>query len=78
MFGSVKIKAVILVPLFVFIVVSSFLVLSYSIITIFGIALKIAFPIPIRLFGLFLIALSLGLFGWLFHYRKPIDIIVST
>jgi protein-S-isoprenylcysteine O-methyltransferase Ste14 len=78
MFGSIKIKAVILVPLFVFIVVSSFLVLSYSIIMIFGIALRIAFPLPIRLFGLSLIALSLGLFGWLFHYRKPIDIIVST
>jgi protein-S-isoprenylcysteine O-methyltransferase Ste14 len=78
MFGSVKIKAVILVPLFVFIVVSSFLALSYSIIMVFGIAFNFIFPVPIRLFCMSLIVLSLGLFGWLFHYRKPIDIILST
>jgi protein-S-isoprenylcysteine O-methyltransferase Ste14 len=78
MFMLLKIKAVILVPLFVSAVVATFFTLGYYITAIFRIPFSLALPFPVRLFGLLLIALGLISLSWLFTYRKPIDILVST
>jgi steroid 5-alpha reductase family enzyme len=58
--------------------VSFFFALGYLVTVIFGIPFSLALPLPARLFGLLLIALGLVFLGWLFRYRKPIDVVVST
>lgn len=45
---------------------------------ILGIPFSLAFPLPVRLLGLLLLASGFIFLGWLFRYRKPIDILVST
>lgn len=78
MLRSPKIKAGILVPLFVSAIVAAFSALGYCIMNVFGMPSSLALPFPVRFFGLFLIALGLICFSWLFTCRKPVDILVST
>jgi protein-S-isoprenylcysteine O-methyltransferase Ste14 len=78
MFMLLKIKAAILVPLLVSAVVATFFTLGYYITNIFGLPFSLALPFPVRLFGLFLIAFGLMFLSWLFAYRKPVDILIST
>lgn len=78
MFESAKVSAVIFVPLVVFVTVTFFFALGYMITVIFRLPSRFALPLSIRLFGLFLVALGFVFLAWLFRYRKPIDIVVST
>jgi len=73
-----KAKAIILVPLVVFTVVVAFFTLGYLLTIAFQIPPKLRFPLPIRLIGLLTLVLSFLFFGWLFRYRRPVDILVST
>jgi len=45
---------------------------------IFGIPFSLSLPLAVRWFGLLLIASGLIFFRWLFRYRKPIDVVLST
>lgn len=76
--SSIKAKAITLVPLIVFVVVATIFSLGYFTTSIFGIPSSFAFPLPVRLLGLLLLTLGSIFIGWLFRYRKPIDILVST
>lgn len=78
MSGSIRFRAIILVPLVVFALVSCFFASGYLVTVILGLPFSFAFPLPVRLFGLVPTALGLGFLGWLFAFRKPIDIVVST
>lgn len=78
MFGSIKAKAFFLVPLVVLMEFTISLSLGYFIITILGIPFSLGFTWPIRLLGGLLIFIGLSFLGWLFKYRKPIDIVIST
>lgn len=78
MFRPTKVRAVFFVPLIVLATVSFFFALGYLVTLIFGIPFSLALPRAARLFGLLLIALGLVFLGWLFRYRKPIDVAVST
>src|SRR3990170_5737087 len=78
MLRSTKVRSVIFVPLIVSASVAFFFSLGYLITVIFEIPFSLAFPLPARLFGLLLVALGLVFLGWLFTYRTPIDIVVST
>lgn len=73
-----KAGALILVPLVVFTVVVTFFTLGYLVTIAFQIPLKLNFPLPIRLIGLLTLLSSSLFFGWLFRYRRPVDILVST
>ncbi len=77
LFG-LKGKALIIVPFIVSIIIAVFFVFGYSVTSVFGIPVSFAFPIQVRLLGLAIVALGIGLLLWLFRYRKPIDIVVST
>ncbi len=77
MFLPIKLKAVLFVPLIVLAVVSFFFGLGYLVTVAIG-KFSFVLSIPFRLFGLLPIASGTIFFGWLFRYRKPIDIIVST
>ena len=76
--SETKSRAIILVPLVVFTVVVAFFMLGYSVTIAFEIPQRLNFPLPIRLIGLLTLLSSFVYFGWLFRYRKPVDILVST
>jgi len=76
--SETRTRAIILVPLVVFTVMVAFFGLGYLVTMIFQIPLKLNFPLSIRLIGLLILGLGLLFFGWLFRYRSPVDILVST
>jgi len=73
-----KARALILVPLIVLAVVASFLALGYLVTILFQIPSRLGLPLPIRLFGLLILLSGFVFLGWLFKYRRPRDILVST
>ena len=78
MFNSTTVRAVTIVSLVVFTVLLGSLALGYLLTNIFGIPFFLSLPHAFRLLGLLLIASGLIFFRWLFRYRKPIDIVLST
>ncbi len=74
----IRTKALLLVPMVVSAVITAFLALGYLVTTIIGVPFSFGFALPVRLLGVPLLASGFLLFGWLFRYRKPIDILVST
>ena len=75
---DIKAKAIILVPSIVFVIVMAFLILGSFITIAFGIPCNLGLPLLIRMVGLLAITIGLFFLGWLFKYRKPMDILVST
>jgi len=55
-----------------------FLALGYLSTIIFGMPFSLSLPISVRCFGLLLIGSGLVFFRWLFRYRKPIEVVLST
>jgi len=78
MFRSTKVRAIVVVPPVVSVIMATFFALGYLTAIIFGIPISLALAIPVRLLGLLLVASSLTFLGWLFRYRKPFDIVTST
>jgi len=76
--SETKTRAAIIVPLAVFTVIVVFFTLGYLVTITLQIPPRLNFPLPIRLIGLLTLLLSFLLFGWLFKYRRPADILVST
>ncbi|MBS7649152.1 hypothetical protein KEJ17_05870 [Candidatus Bathyarchaeota archaeon] len=75
---SIKTKAVLLVPLIAFAVITAFFTLGYLLTIILKIPLSFGFTILIRLLGLIFLVFTLFFFAWFFKYRKPIDVLIST
>ena len=78
MFGSVRTKALLWVPMAVSAVLALFLALGYLFVAILGIPLSLGFVLHVRLFGALLLVVGFLFLLWLFKYRKPADILVST
>jgi len=78
MTSSSILKALFLVSLLVLTVVAVSVALGYLIGIITGIPSSFGFMLQIRLVGLLVLASGFILFGWLFKYRKPVDILIST
>jgi len=71
-------KALLVVPLVVFVVVAVFFALGYLLTIAIGIPFSLGFVLPIRLVGGLVLAFGFLFYGWLFKYRKPANILVST
>jgi protein-S-isoprenylcysteine O-methyltransferase Ste14 len=71
-------RAIILVPSAVFTVLAVFFTLGYLMTIWFRIPQQFGFPLPVRLIGLVLLLSGFILLSWLFRYRRPRDILVST
>lgn len=71
-------KAFLLVPLIVFGVVTVFFAFGYLVTLVFGMPFSLGLALPIRLLGTLVLFSGFLFLGWLFRYRKPVDIIVST
>jgi protein-S-isoprenylcysteine O-methyltransferase Ste14 len=66
------------VILFIFSVISSMLILDYLVTLILGLSFDLLFPLPVRLLGLFIIAVGLSFASWTLFYRKPLEIMESS
>ncbi len=71
-------RAIIVVPLAVFIVLAVFFSLAYLVTVALHIPLQLGFQLPVRFIGLLLLISGLTLLGWFFRYRRPVDILLST
>jgi len=78
MIEPTKLKALLLVPLIVLALVTLFFTLGYLMAAILGVSFSFGLALPIRLLGVLMLASGLLLLGWLFKYRRPVDILVST
>ena len=74
---TVEAKAI-LVSLVVLVVFAVSMALGYLICAIIGIPSSFGLALPLRLFGVFVLASGFILLGWLFKFRKPVDIMIST
>jgi protein-S-isoprenylcysteine O-methyltransferase Ste14 len=68
----------ILVSLIVFVVIAVSVALGYLLCIIIGIPSSFGFMLPLRLVGIIVLASGSILLGWLFKFRKPVDILIST
>jgi len=71
-------RALILVPVAVLIVVGAFFLLGYLMAILFGIPFQLGLSLPLKLFGAALVATAFAFWIWLFQYRSPEDVLIST
>jgi len=75
---SIRQQALIVVPLIISILASTFGVLGYFIGIAFGIPNRLCMPPALRCVGVVMLALGFIFMAWLFRYRKPTEILFST
>ena len=78
MLKSIKTRALLLVPLIVLVLMTVFFVLGYLVTIVLRMPFSFGFNLPIRLLGLLLLSFVFFFFIWLFKYRKPVDVLIST
>jgi hypothetical protein len=71
-------KAITVVSFAVLSVIVGFLVLAYFVTIWLRIPRELGLPLAVHFVGLLLLLTGLVLFGWLFRYRRPVDILIST
>jgi protein-S-isoprenylcysteine O-methyltransferase Ste14 len=71
-------RAIIVVPFVVLTVVGVFFALAYLVTIWFRIPEQFGFSLPVRFIGLLLLLSGFVFLGWLFRYRRPVDILIST
>jgi len=75
---GVRQQALIVVPSIIGVLASAFGVLGYFMEFAFGMPSRLCIPPALRGVGIVMLALGFLFMGWLFRYRKPVEIIVST
>lgn len=73
-----RIKAFVLVPLAVFIVMLFFFALGYLVTLVLQIPLRLGFPISVRVIGSLVLLSGFLFLGWFFTDRTPVNVLVST
>jgi protein-S-isoprenylcysteine O-methyltransferase Ste14 len=71
-------QSLIVIPLIISVLASTFAVLGYFIGIAFGMPSRLCMPPALRGVGIVVLALGFLFMGWLFRYRKPTEIFVST
>jgi len=71
-------KAILLVPLIVLAVLTAFFAFGYLLTLVLRMPFSLGLALPIRLLGALVLFSGFLFLGWLFKYRKPVDIVVST
>ena len=72
------VRAIILVPIIVLIVLVAFLTVGYLLTIAFRIPPRLNFPLFIRSIGVLTLLSGALFFRWLFNFRRPVDILIST
>lgn len=73
-----ELSAIIFVPLAVLAVIATILFLGYLMTILFRVPLELGLSPSIRLFGAALVGLAIVFWIWLFEYRRPTEVLVST
>jgi deazaflavin-dependent oxidoreductase (nitroreductase family) len=73
-----RVRAIILVPIIVLIVLAAFLMVGHLLTDAFRIPPKLNLPLSIRSIGVLTLLSGALFFCWLFNYRRPEDILIST
>jgi protein-S-isoprenylcysteine O-methyltransferase Ste14 len=73
-----KEQALIVVPLIIGVFCGLFGVLGYFIGSALGIPIRLYLPMPLRAIGAIVLAFGFVFMGWLFKYRKPTEVLIST
>jgi len=71
-------KAIIVVPFAVLVIIVTTFTLAYLVTIWLRIPEEFGFPYSVRFIGLLLLLSGFVLLGWLFRYRRPVDILTST
>jgi len=64
--------------LFIAALVAGLFALSFIISTLLGLPFSLGPPIEVRLVGSAIVVVGLAMMGWVFRYRKPTNVMVST
>ena len=75
---GLKRQAIIVVPLVISVLACTFGILGYFLEIAFGIPGRLGMPPALRVAGVGVLAFGFFFMGWLFRYRKPSEILVST
>jgi len=75
---GLKLRALIVVPLIIGGLAGVFGGLGYFLEIAFGIPGRLSMPPALRGFGVVVLALGFFFMGWVYRYRKPAEILVST
>ena len=75
---TVRQKAFIAVPLIISVISGIFGILGYFIGTALGMPIRLGLPLALRGIGIIILVFGFSFMGWLFRYRKPAEVIVST
>jgi protein-S-isoprenylcysteine O-methyltransferase Ste14 len=67
-----------IVFLFIAVLVGGLFVLSFLVSTLLGLPFSLGLPIEVRVIGGALVLAGLAIMGWVFSYRKPAEMMVST
>ena len=73
-----KIAAMIVVPPCAAVLVTAFCLLGYALQRVFGLPLRVGIPWAVRIGGGVVLSAGFALLLWLFRYRRPADVLVST
>jgi len=73
-----SVRAIILVPIIVLLVLAAFLTVGYLLTVGFRIPSRFNLPLFIRLIGALTLLSGALFFRWIFHFRRPMDMLVST
>ena len=71
-------QALIVVPLIIIVLASAFGVLGHFMEIAFGMPSRLCMPPALRGVGVVVLALGFLFMGWVFRYRKPAEILLST
>jgi len=71
-------QALIVVPLIIGTLICIFAVIGYFVAGALGIPIRLHLPVMMRAAGVGVLALGFAFMGWIFKYRSPVEIIMST
>ncbi len=73
-----KKQAFLMVPLVISVLIVIFGLIGNLIGIVFGLPTRLGLPLPVRAFGVIVLLAGFLLLVWVFSYRKPVDVMVST
>ena len=73
-----KKQVFLIAPLLIIVLIVIFGLIGYLIGRVFGLPARLELPLLIRVFGVIVLLAGFSLLVWVFSYRKPVDVLLST
>lgn len=71
-------QAFLIAPLVIITLIITFGLLGHLIAMVFGLPARLGLPLLVRIFGVVVLLTGFLLMAWVFSYRKPADVFIST